>query len=86
VRPPAGKTLDGLAPVKAALTNDIEALAVKLGGSFSAEHGIGQFRLAGMAAHKSAVALALMRQLKTAFDPAGLFNPGKTIPQESEND
>lgn len=84
VRPPKGKTLADLD--KAAITGGIEALAVQLGGSFSAEHGIGQFRLASMAAHKSPAALALMRRLKTAFDPAGLFNPGKTLPAESEND
>jgi FAD/FMN-containing dehydrogenase len=86
VRPPVGKTLGDLAEQKAAITYAIESLAMRLGGSFSAEHGIGQFRLAGMAAHKSPEALAMMRRLKQAFDPAGLFNPGKTIPPESKND
>ncbi len=80
IRPPAGQSLADLAPRKAAITADIEALAVRLGGSFSAEHGIGQLRLAGMVAHKSAVALDLMRAVKHALDPAGLFNPGKTVP------
>ncbi len=83
VRPPEGDALSSLN--KAEITTNVESLAVSLGGSFSAEHGIGQFRLAGMAAHKSPEALALMRRLKTAFDPTGLFNPGKTIP-ESPND
>jgi FAD/FMN-containing dehydrogenase len=86
LRPPAGKTLADLAAQKTAITDAIESLAVSLGGSFSAEHGIGQFRLAGMAAHKSPEALAMMRRLKQAFDPGGLFNPGKTIPAESPND
>lgn len=86
IRPPEGKTLADLAAQKTAITTGIETLAVGLGGSFSAEHGIGQFRLAGMAAHKSPEALALMRRLKQAFDPAGLFNPGKTLPPESKND
>jgi FAD/FMN-containing dehydrogenase len=83
IRPPEGKTLDDLAPVKTAITTAVESLAVSLGGSFSAEHGIGQFRLSGMAAHKSPEALSLMRRLKAAFDPAGIFNPGKTIPPET---
>jgi FAD/FMN-containing dehydrogenase len=80
VRPPAGKTLADIAPQKAAITEKIEALAMAQGGSFSAEHGIGQLRLAGMEAHKSAVELDLMRAIKHAFDPAGILNPGKTIP------
>jgi FAD/FMN-containing dehydrogenase len=84
IRPPANKSLAELD--KPAITAAIEALAVSLGGSFSAEHGIGQFRLAGMEAHKSPASLAMMRRLKTAFDPAGLFNPGKTIPAETAND
>jgi FAD/FMN-containing dehydrogenase len=79
VRPPAGRTLADLADRKAAITADIEGLAVAKGGSFSAEHGIGQMRIAGMHAHKSAVELELMRRLKDALDPRGLLNPGKML-------
>jgi FAD/FMN-containing dehydrogenase len=78
--PPAGQKLAALDDRKAAMTLDVENLAMALGGSFSAEHGIGQNRLAGMAAHKSSVELDLMRAVKRALDPAGLFNPGKVIP------
>ncbi len=80
IRPPAGQSMADLGPRKAAITNDIEALAVALGGSFSAEHGIGQLRLPGMMAHKQVVELDLMRAIKHALDPSGLFNPGKTVP------
>ncbi len=80
IRPPKGQSMAALAPRKAAITEGVEALAVSLGGSFSAEHGIGQFRLTGMAAHKSPVALELMRAIKHALDPANRLNPGKTIP------
>ena len=86
VRPPSGQSLAALTPVKAAITSGIETLAVSLGGSFSAEHGIGQSRLNAMAAYKSPESLDLMRRLKQAFDPAGLFNPGKTIPPERLHD
>ncbi|MCU0944792.1 MAG: FAD-binding oxidoreductase [Rubritepida sp.] len=55
-------------------------LAVELGGSFSAEHGIGQSKRAAMAALKSPVALDLMRMIKAGFDPAGRMNPGKVLP------
>jgi FAD/FMN-containing dehydrogenase len=37
-------------------------------------------RLPGMAAHKSAVELDLMRAMKHALDPLGILNPGKVIP------
>jgi FAD/FMN-containing dehydrogenase len=80
VRPPAGQTLAALATRKAAITTEIEGLAVTKGGSFSAEHGIGQMRIAGMHAHKSAVELELMRRLKDALDPRGVLNPGKMLP------
>jgi len=80
VRPPAGQKLADLNDRKAAITAAVEAAAMALEGSFSAEHGIGQMRLDGMAAHKSGVELDLMRRLKAAFDPDNLLNPGKLLP------
>jgi FAD/FMN-containing dehydrogenase len=82
IRPPAGQTLAALAGRKAAITAEVEAIATARSGSFSAEHGIGQFRLPGMRTHKSAVELDLMRAIKTALDPQNLFNPGKMIPEK----
>jgi FAD/FMN-containing dehydrogenase len=38
-----------------------------------------------MTAHKSALELAMMRRIKTAFDPAGILNPGKILPPACEN-
>ena len=58
----------------------VNAIAVSLGGSFSAEHGIGQSKRHAMATHKDPVALDLMRVLKAALDPAGRMNPGKVLP------
>ena len=49
------------------------------GGSFSAEHGIGALKRDELARRKSPVALALMRQIKAALDPAGLLNPGRVV-------
>jgi len=43
----------------------------------SAEHGIGQQKREELVRYKSAVELDLMRAVKTALDPAGIFNPGK---------
>jgi len=56
-------------------------VATELGGSFSAEHGIGRYLVAEMQQYKSEVELSLMRSIKQALDPRGLFNPAKVIPQ-----
>jgi FAD/FMN-containing dehydrogenase len=58
----------------------VNAIAVELGGSFSAEHGIGQSKRHAMATHKDPVAVELMRGIKAAIDPKGLMNPGKVLP------
>jgi FAD/FMN-containing dehydrogenase len=50
-----------------------------LGGSISAEHGLGQLKRAEIALHKAPLELELMRAVKQALDPLGLMNPGKVI-------
>lgn len=57
--------------------NDV---ASALRGTFSAEHGIGRTLTGEMARYKPPVELALMRAVKQAFDPSGLFNPGRVLP------
>ena len=49
------------------------------GGSFSAEHGVGQLKVHEMAERKPPVALAMMKRIKQALDPQGLFNPGRVL-------
>ncbi len=58
----------------------IDEAAVSLGGSFSAEHGIGLLKVPSMATHKDPVALEVMRGLKQSLDPKGILNPGKVVP------
>lgn len=58
----------------------VNAIAVSLGGTFSAEHGIGQSKRHAMAAHKDKVAMDVMRTLKAAMDPEDRMNPGKVLP------
>ena len=55
-------------------------LAVAAGGTFSAEHGIGQTKLRQMARLKNPVALDVMRALKATLDPGGRMKPGKVRP------
>ena len=58
----------------------VNEIAVSLGGSFSAEHGIGQSKRHAMVTHKNPVALDVMRQLKATLDPDDRMNPGKVLP------
>jgi FAD/FMN-containing dehydrogenase len=60
----------------------IEDVVAQLGGSFSAEHGVGLSKLASMSRRKNPVALDVMRAIKSALDPEGRMNPGKVIPTE----
>jgi FAD/FMN-containing dehydrogenase len=63
----------------AALQEAIFDLVARLGGSFSAEHGIGRLKAAELARRADPVELSLMRDLKRALDPKGLMNPGKVL-------
>lgn len=58
----------------------IEEVTVSLGGSISAEHGIGLSKLGTMTRCKDQVALDVMRAVKQALDPDNRLNPGKVVP------
>ncbi len=62
-----------------AITSAIYALATRLGGSFSAEHGVGSLKRHFLPIYRSEPEVALMRTLKKALDPKGILNPGKVI-------
>jgi FAD/FMN-containing dehydrogenase len=62
------------------IMEDVEEVVRALGGSFSAEHGIGISKKPSMARRKDKVALSVMRRIKTALDPKGIMNPGKVLP------
>ena len=61
------------------MTHAVQAIVTDLGGSISAEHGIGQLKRADLARAKSPVELDLMRRIKAALDPKGILNPGKVL-------
>ncbi|MEJ2383086.1 MAG: FAD-binding oxidoreductase [Xanthomonadales bacterium] len=61
------------------LSEPIYALTARLGGSVSAEHGIGLLKRSALGYARSGAEIALMQGIKRTFDPAGIFNPGKLI-------
>lgn len=62
------------------LNRVVHDIAVSMGGSFSAEHGIGRLKREVLAHYRSPLELDLMRRLKSAFDPHNIMNPGKVLP------
>ncbi|MFA5951007.1 MAG: FAD-binding oxidoreductase [Hyphomicrobium sp.] len=61
------------------MTHAVHRVVLDLGGSISAEHGIGRMKRAELARIKSGIEIDLMRRIKDALDPRGILNPGKVI-------
>jgi FAD/FMN-containing dehydrogenase len=86
VRAPKG-TSDGPAWIAAqgqAINAFVHDAVVAAGGSISAEHGIGQMKRAELGRLSGPARIGALRAIKAAFDPKGLFNPGKLIPLPGE--
>ncbi|HXQ31149.1 MAG TPA: FAD-binding oxidoreductase [Steroidobacteraceae bacterium] len=62
-----------------AVNRAIHDLVAELGGSFTAEHGIGRLKVAELERYEDPAALAVMRSIKAALDPHGIMNPGKVL-------
>lgn len=76
---PAATGTSELAAMGAQATTLIYDLVAEMGGSFSAEHGIGQVKKKYLEKYKDRVDLELMRTVKNALDPSNILNPGKVI-------
>lgn len=86
VRAPKG-TLDGpnwIATDGQSINAFVHDAVVAVGGSISAEHGIGQMKRAELGRLASPARLHALRAIKAAFDPQGLMNPDKLIPRPEE--
>ena len=68
------------------LNRIVHDIVDSLGGSVSAEHGIGLLRREEMARYKAPIELELMQRIKDALDPAGLMNPGKILAPRARTD
>ena len=62
------------------ISHTVDGMAHALGGSISAEHGIGVAKRDDLTRYKSPVELDLMWQVKRALDPKNLLNPAKVLP------
>jgi glycolate oxidase len=61
-------------------TDALYRAAIALGGTVTAEHGIGATRREYLELQRGSGAVAMMRAVKAAFDPLGILNPGKVLP------
>lgn len=73
----ADPSIRGQASMRA--THIVHEISVDLGGSISAEHGIGMMHAAELQTFKSDLELEMMRAIKRAFDPDNMMNPGKIL-------
>ncbi|MGW5393824.1 FAD-linked oxidase C-terminal domain-containing protein, partial [Streptomyces koyangensis] len=53
--------------------------AIALGGTVTGEHGVGLLKMAGMDKELGEAVLGMHHAVKSALDPAGIFNPGKVV-------
>jgi FAD/FMN-containing dehydrogenase len=70
----------GPAPDDEAVDDAVLGFVVELGGSVSAEHGIGTAKVGWLLRDRGEDAVAAMRAIKDAWDPAGILNPGVLFP------
>jgi FAD/FMN-containing dehydrogenase len=83
---PEGMEDDAFRALAPAIHDAVHAVTASLGGSISAEHGIGRLKQQAFLKTKPAVAVETMRRIKAALDPLGLFNPGRVLPAPDRTD
>ncbi len=78
---PAGTDLSAFLASRGAVNQLVYDQVQDANGSFSAEHGVGQLKIAEMLRYKDPLELELMETLRAALDPRGACNPGKVVPR-----
>ena len=79
VFPPKGKTRSDYDSQREAVKTCVHDLVDALGGSVSAEHGIGRLKVGDLERYGDPAKLAAMRAIKAALDPVGIMNPGAVL-------
>jgi len=78
--PPPGMADNIFLDVWKEINHKVHDLVAEMGGSFSAEHGVGLMKRGELARFKSATEINMMRAIKVALDPGNIMNPGKVLP------
>ncbi|MBM1688979.1 FAD-binding oxidoreductase [Sulfitobacter geojensis] len=79
VFPVKGKSRLDYDPQRTAIKTAVHDLVQEMGGSFSAEHGIGRLKRGDLETYGDVAKLSAMRAIKSALDPAGIMNPGAVL-------
>lgn len=61
------------------ISRSVHDICAELGGSISAEHGLGRMKREEITRYKSSIEMDLMRRIKGLLDPKGILNPGKVV-------
>lgn len=83
VFPPPGEARTAYLPRSGEIQDAVHELAVSMGGSFSAEHGVGRLKVTDLERYGDPAALAAMRAIKAALDPLNIMNPGAVLRDRS---
>jgi FAD/FMN-containing dehydrogenase len=79
VYPPKGAQRSAYKETASAIQDIVHDITVEMGGSFSAEHGLGRLKAADLERYGDPAKLAAMRSIKSALDPQGIMNPGAVL-------
>ncbi len=85
VFPPREEKNSSYVRIKSKLTNVINNNCKGLGGSFSAEHGVGRLKVKDLVQYCDPGKVNLMRQIKKAIDPFTILNPGVILRQDNQD-
>ena len=80
VFPARGRPRSDYDAIRGSVKETVHDLAHALGGSVSAEHGIGRLKTGDLTRYADPAKLAVMRAIKAALDPRGILNPGAVLP------
>ncbi len=79
VFPPAGQTRDAFDHLRGDVKACVHDLVHEMGGSVSAEHGIGRLKVKDLQKYGDPTKVALISAIKSALDPQGIMNPGVIV-------
>lgn len=83
VFPAQGRDRADYETLRADVKSTVHELVHRMGGSFSAEHGVGRMKVADLQRYGDPVKLAAMQAIKQALDPKGIMNPGAVLPLQA---